>query len=120
MDVLENGARRFSGTLHCLQHIHSQEGIGGLYRGFNASLQFVAVSRAVFFGLFDTLRSKLGTERGEDLSFLGRQLHNNSALCFTKMDFFSSLVLGTSLDHHLLRHLLPSGHGSSTTDDAIR
>lgn len=102
VDVLANGERRFVGTWHCLREIQAREGLPGLYRGFSASLQFVAASRAVFFGIFDTLRSKLGTERGVDLSFA---VH----WCLAQGSIITSSVVCYPLDTVRRRLMMQSG-----------
>lgn len=63
-----NGQPKYRGIYHCLRSISHREGIGGTYRGFLVSLQFVALSRAVFFGMFDTIRGTI-TEDTKQLHF---------------------------------------------------
>jgi len=46
-----------NGVFTCLRSIYSKEGVPGWYRGFFISLNFVVASRAIFFGLFDTLKA---------------------------------------------------------------
>lgn len=49
--------REFKGLSHCLTKIYKSDGIVGLYRGFNISVQGIIVYRAAYFGLFDTLKA---------------------------------------------------------------
>jgi solute carrier family 25 (adenine nucleotide translocator) protein 4/5/6/31 len=69
VDGQSNGHRQFAGIRDCLTKIYVKEGLPGLYRGFFASLQFVVASRAVFFGIFDTMRTSI-SEDPRQLSFL--------------------------------------------------
>ncbi|VDN24452.1 unnamed protein product [Cylicostephanus goldi] len=59
VDVNENGTRKFKGMLDCLDKVRKREGCLGWYRGFSPSVQFVFASRAVFFGIFDVLRTSV-------------------------------------------------------------
>lgn len=72
VDVNMNGTKRFNGIYDCFKDIYIKEGgPHGLYRGFCASLQFVVISRAIFFGLFDTSRAWLSEEYyKKQLSFI--------------------------------------------------
>ncbi|KAI6177183.1 ADP/ATP translocase [Aphelenchoides bicaudatus] len=56
VETKRNGSPKFNGIYDCLRKITAREGFVGNYRGFLVSLQFVALSRAVFFGMFDTAR----------------------------------------------------------------
>uniref|UniRef100_A0A914HQ74 ADP/ATP translocase n=1 Tax=Globodera rostochiensis TaxID=31243 RepID=A0A914HQ74_GLORO len=66
--AVDGGVHR--GLLHCFAAVHAQEGVAGLYRGFIASLHFTILSRAVFFGIFDSVRLTLAEERRQTLSFV--------------------------------------------------
>jgi solute carrier family 25 (adenine nucleotide translocator) protein 4/5/6/31 len=50
------------GIYDCLRSITQKEGFAGMYRGFFVSLQFVALSRAAFFGMFDTIRGTIAED----------------------------------------------------------
>ncbi|KAL3106896.1 hypothetical protein niasHT_010811 [Heterodera trifolii] len=65
--AVDGGVHR--GLFHCFSVIRSREGTAGLYRGFLASLNFTFLSRAVFFGIFDSIRLTLAEERRQALSF---------------------------------------------------
>ncbi|XP_015920005.1 ADP/ATP translocase 2-like [Parasteatoda tepidariorum] len=51
--------REFKGLNDCIRKIFKSDGIVGLYRGFNVSIQFVIIYRAAYFGLFDTAKEIL-------------------------------------------------------------
>uniref|UniRef100_A0A915EC00 ADP/ATP translocase n=1 Tax=Ditylenchus dipsaci TaxID=166011 RepID=A0A915EC00_9BILA len=71
VDATKAGGQRFRGMIHCFSTIRATEGVSGLYRGFSASLQFTMVSRAVFFGIFDTARAWMADQKNaRELSFL--------------------------------------------------
>ncbi|CAK5087276.1 unnamed protein product [Meloidogyne enterolobii] len=53
----------------CFSLVSANEGLPGLYRGFCASLVFTVVSRAVFFGIFDSIRLSMDEQRRRRLSF---------------------------------------------------
>lgn len=64
------GAHRFRGIFHCLAVVRAREGTAGLYRGLSASLLHAILSRAIFFGIFDSIRLALMEERRTALCFL--------------------------------------------------
>lgn len=43
----------------CLGKIFKTDGMFGLYRGFNVSVQGIFIYRASYFGLYDTARATL-------------------------------------------------------------
>ncbi|XP_002741157.1 ADP/ATP translocase 1-like, partial [Saccoglossus kowalevskii] len=49
--------RQFSGLGNCLAKIYKSDGLIGLYRGFNVSVQGIIIYRASYFGCFDTVKS---------------------------------------------------------------
>jgi solute carrier family 25 (adenine nucleotide translocator) protein 4/5/6/31 len=61
--------RNLGGIYRCLRSIVKTEGLAGTYRGFFISLQFVAISRAIFFGMFDTIRGSI-TDDPKQLHFI--------------------------------------------------
>ncbi|GMT06107.1 hypothetical protein PENTCL1PPCAC_28281, partial [Pristionchus entomophagus] len=69
IDVKSDGTRRYTSVLHCLKRTRRSLGTAAWYRGFSSALQFVFVSRAVFFGLFDTIRTGK-VEDQKNMSFL--------------------------------------------------
>jgi solute carrier family 25 (adenine nucleotide translocator) protein 4/5/6/31 len=70
VDVEANGKKKFRGITDCFAKVYAKDGMAGLYRGFFASLQFIVASRAVFFGIFDTVRTSV-TDDPRQLSFVG-------------------------------------------------
>jgi solute carrier family 25 (mitochondrial adenine nucleotide translocator), member 4/5/6/31 len=67
--AVEVGHNKFRGIAHCFGEVTAKEGIAGLYRGFCASLLFTIASRAVFFGIFDSVRLSMAEQRRTQLSF---------------------------------------------------
>lgn len=59
-DIGKAGAdREFSGLGNCLAKIFRSDGLQGLYRGFNVSVQGIIIYRAAYFGFFDTAKGML-------------------------------------------------------------
>ncbi|OQR72707.1 hypothetical protein BIW11_01253 [Tropilaelaps mercedesae] len=54
-----SGDREFTGLIDCLKKIGKSDGIIGLYRGFNVSVQGIIIYRAAYFGFFDTAKGML-------------------------------------------------------------
>uniref|UniRef100_A0A182SXM2 ADP/ATP translocase n=1 Tax=Anopheles maculatus TaxID=74869 RepID=A0A182SXM2_9DIPT len=53
------GEREYNGLLDCLKKTVKSDGIIGLYRGFNVSVQGIIIYRAAYFGCFDTAKGML-------------------------------------------------------------
>ena len=53
------GEREFTGLIDCLKKITKSDGLIGLYRGFNVSVQGIIIYRAAYFGFFDTAKGML-------------------------------------------------------------
>lgn len=51
--------RQFKGLGDCLVKVFKSDGIIGLYRGFNVSVQGIIIYRAAYFGFFDTAKGML-------------------------------------------------------------
>jgi solute carrier family 25 (adenine nucleotide translocator) protein 4/5/6/31 len=51
--------REFNGLIDCLKKITKSDGLIGLYRGFNVSVQGIIIYRAAYFGFFDTAKGLL-------------------------------------------------------------
>ncbi|KAI6235482.1 ADP/ATP translocase [Aphelenchoides besseyi] len=62
VETKKDGSCKFRGITHCLRHLFQTEGVAGIYRGFVVSVQFVAISRSIFFGMFDTIRSSIAED----------------------------------------------------------
>lgn len=59
-DIGKAGAQReFNGLGGCLAKIFKSDGLAGLYRGFNVSVQGIIIYRAAYFGFFDTAKGML-------------------------------------------------------------
>jgi solute carrier family 25 (adenine nucleotide translocator) protein 4/5/6/31 len=51
--------RQFKGLGDCLTKVFKSDGLIGLYRGFNVSVQGIIIYRAAYFGFFDTAKGML-------------------------------------------------------------
>merc|ERR1712055_389430 len=70
-DIGKSGAdREFSGLGNCLTKIFKTDGISGLYKGFNVSVQGIIIYRACFFGIYDTVRGLIPTPAEMGIGFL--------------------------------------------------
>lgn len=59
-DVGRAGAEReYNGLIDCLKKTVKSDGLIGLYRGFNVSVQGIIIYRAAYFGFYDTARGML-------------------------------------------------------------
>uniref|UniRef100_A0AC34FWA6 ADP/ATP translocase n=1 Tax=Panagrolaimus sp. ES5 TaxID=591445 RepID=A0AC34FWA6_9BILA len=101
VDSKKDGSQRFKGMNDCLKKIYSKDGIRGLYRGFVVSLQFIVVSRAVFFGLFDTIRLT-AVDDSKKLSFF-------SLWCLAQTCIVTSSIMCYPLDTVRRRLMMESG-----------
>lgn len=68
--------REFTGLVNCLTKTFKSDGIMGLYRGFNISVQGIIIYRASYFGLFDTCKGMLPDPKNTPLivSFIIAQI----------------------------------------------
>uniref|UniRef100_A0A914PK45 ADP/ATP translocase n=1 Tax=Panagrolaimus davidi TaxID=227884 RepID=A0A914PK45_9BILA len=66
-DVGKGSTREFKGLVDCLVKILKSDGHIGLYRGFLVSVQGIIIYRAVYFGMFDTVRHTFAN--GKKLNF---------------------------------------------------
>uniref|UniRef100_A0AAY5F597 ADP/ATP translocase n=1 Tax=Electrophorus electricus TaxID=8005 RepID=A0AAY5F597_ELEEL len=48
--------REFTGLGDCFLKIFKADGLGGLYKGFNVSIQGIIIYRAAYFGIYDTVK----------------------------------------------------------------
>nr|CEL77992.1 TPA: mitochondrial carrier domain-containing protein [Toxoplasma gondii VEG] len=55
--------RQFTGLNDCIRKIYQEFGIPGLYRGFLVSVAGIIVYRAAFFGLYDTAKAMLPSDK---------------------------------------------------------
>lgn len=61
------GEREFTGLVDCLKKITKSDGIIGLYRGFNVSVQGIIIYRAAYFGFFDTAKGMLTDSKNTNI-----------------------------------------------------
>ncbi|CAB3410419.1 unnamed protein product [Caenorhabditis bovis] len=59
VDTNPDGSKKYNGMVQCLRKISAKEGIGAWYKGLSSALQFVVASRAIFFGIFDSIRTSV-------------------------------------------------------------
>ncbi|XP_003484689.1 ADP,ATP carrier protein-like [Bombus vancouverensis nearcticus] len=58
-DIGQGDKREFKGLGDCIVKIFKTDGLIGLYRGFNVSVQGIIIYRATYFGLYDTTKNML-------------------------------------------------------------
>ncbi|XP_054164957.1 ADP,ATP carrier protein-like [Oppia nitens] len=58
-DIGKTSERQFKGLGDCLAKVYKSDGLIGLYRGFNVSVQGIIIYRAAYFGFFDTAKGML-------------------------------------------------------------
>ncbi|XP_068967427.1 ADP,ATP carrier protein-like [Bombus flavifrons] len=58
-DIGQGDKREFKGLGDCIVKIFKTDGLTGLYRGFNVSVQGIIIYRATYFGLYDTTKNML-------------------------------------------------------------
>ncbi|PAV89734.1 hypothetical protein WR25_11208 [Diploscapter pachys] len=63
-------SRAYTGIVDCLVKTVKNEGFTGIYKGFPISIQTYFIYRAVYFGLYDTIRHFLVKDR-RDMPFYG-------------------------------------------------
>lgn len=66
-DIGKGDKREFKGINDCILKIFKSDGLLGLYRGFNVSVQGIVIYRAAYFGFYDTLRGTLSDPKGTPL-----------------------------------------------------
>ncbi|XP_025833010.1 ADP,ATP carrier protein 1 [Agrilus planipennis] len=80
-DVGKAGEREYTGLVDCLLKTVKSDGIVGLYRGFNVSVQGIIMYRGAYFGMFDTFKAFLPDPKNTPviISFLIAQVVTNVA-----------------------------------------
>ncbi|KMQ90880.1 carrier isoform x1 [Lasius niger] len=58
-DIGKSEKREFKGISDCILKIFESDGLLGLYRGFNVSVQGIIIYRATYFGFYDTVKGTL-------------------------------------------------------------
>jgi len=59
--------RQYNGMLDCMKKTIKSDGIVGLYRGFNVSVQGIIIYRACYFGFYDTAKGALPDPKNTSL-----------------------------------------------------
>lgn len=54
--------REFLGLGDCLKKVYKSDGMYGLYRGFNVSVQGIIIYRAAYFGFYDTIKGMIASD----------------------------------------------------------
>lgn len=62
-DVGKGSSREFKGLTDCLVKVFKSDGPVGLYRGFCVSVQGIIIYRAAYFGMFDTVKIVVASEK---------------------------------------------------------
>lgn len=66
-DIGKGDKREFKGINDCILKIFKSDGLLGLYRGFNVSVQGIIIYRATYFGFYDTLKGTLSDPKSTPL-----------------------------------------------------
>ncbi|XP_043587345.1 ADP,ATP carrier protein-like [Bombus pyrosoma] len=66
-DIGQGDKREFKGLGDCIVKIFKTDGLIGLYRGFNVSVQGIIIYRATYFGLYDTTKNMLSDPKNTPL-----------------------------------------------------
>uniref|UniRef100_A0A1I7U0T6 ADP/ATP translocase n=2 Tax=Caenorhabditis tropicalis TaxID=1561998 RepID=A0A1I7U0T6_9PELO len=59
LDTNKDGSRKYKGMVDCLQKMRARDGVSSWFKGLSAAMQFVIASRAIFFGIFDSIRTSV-------------------------------------------------------------
>ncbi|CAI2356371.1 unnamed protein product [Caenorhabditis sp. 36 PRJEB53466] len=59
LDSKKDGSKKYKGMMDCLKKIRASEGATSWFKGLSSAMQFVISSRAIFFGIFDSLRTSV-------------------------------------------------------------
>ena len=68
----KNGERLYTGIIDVYRKIYSTDGLKGLYRGYTLSVFGIFLYRAVYFGLYDSLKPLLQEKYQRKFGFLER------------------------------------------------
>ncbi|CAG5112426.1 Oidioi.mRNA.OKI2018_I69.chr2.g6643.t1.cds [Oikopleura dioica] len=68
--VQSAGNRKFSGTLDCFRKIVKSDGVVGLYRGFALGVYGISMYRAIYFGVYDTVKPILERHSQTKIGFV--------------------------------------------------
>ena len=72
----KQGQQQFSGLLDVYRKIVKTDGISGLYRGFSLGVFGIFVYRAIYFGVYDTVKPLWQEIYGSQMGFLQRFVKN--------------------------------------------
>lgn len=116
-DVGKNVAtRQYHGMVDCIAKTFKSDGLIGLYRGFNVSVQGIIIYRASYFGCFDTAKGMLPDPKNTPviISFLIAQVRMIDCKVFPAKAKLSD-------GHGFFGcNVLPVRYGASSNDDAVR
>lgn len=62
-DVGKGASREFKGLTDCIVKVFKSDGPIGLYRGFFVSVQGIIIYRAAYFGMFDTVKILVSSDK---------------------------------------------------------
>lgn len=68
----KNGNRLYKGMFDVYRKIWRADGLRGLYRGFTLSVVGIFIYRAVYFGMYDSIKPILEETLGEKMGFIRR------------------------------------------------
>ena len=89
--------REFQGLGDCLYKVWKSDGMYGLYRGFNVSVQGIIIYRAAYFGLYDTIKPMVVQDPKKSNFFINwaiAQVITVVCECVVHFLLMSSLVYG--------------------------
>lgn len=111
VETTKNGTPKYRGIYDCLKGISQREGFAGTYRGFIVSLQFVALSRAVFFGMFDTIRGTIAEDP--------KKLHFFTTWFIAQICVISSGLICYPIDTVRRQMMLQAGQKTKTYNSSV-
>lgn len=96
----KGGERQFTGLVDVYRKTLRSDGVVGLYRGFNVSVAGIVVYRGLYFGMYDSLKPVLLTEKLQDNFFaslaLGWMITNGASLASYPLDTIRRRMMMTS------------------------
>ncbi|KAL2559009.1 hypothetical protein Fot_03748 [Forsythia ovata] len=95
-----NGKQQFKGLIDVYRKTLSTDGIGGLYRGFGASIIGITLYRGMYFGIYDTMKPIVLVGPFQDnffaSFFLGWSITTVSGVCAYPFDTVRRRMMLTS------------------------
>jgi solute carrier family 25 (mitochondrial adenine nucleotide translocator), member 4/5/6/31 len=96
----KGGERQFTGLVDVYRKTLRSDGVVGLYRGFNVSVAGIVVYRGLYFGMYDSLKPVLLTEKLQGNFFaslaLGWMITNGASLASYPLDTIRRRMMMTS------------------------